>query len=178
MKCKYLALLLSSVILMSGNTLANQELGRGSMQFTGVLLLEECVVDASSAVQSIHIGDYSSYLFQQAGSVSPAKSFSIVLKNCTAGIDGTKIFFSGTPDNDNQDLLALSNTGSSAMATGIGIEILDESGRAIKLNEESNQYPLEQGDNTLNFQLRYKSTLPQVTAGDASAVMYFDMIYR
>ncbi|MEB4675816.1 fimbrial protein [Enterobacteriaceae bacterium G50] len=169
---------LSIAILGSVNAYANQEVGSGTIQFDGVLLLEECVVDAQSAVQNIHIGDFASSIFTQRDSVSPAKGFSIVLKDCTAQIKGTQILFSGDTDNDNPDLLALRGGGTDTMATGIGIELLDESGAAIKLNQQTGQFSLKPGNNTLNFQLRYKSTLPQVTAGDASAVMYFDMVYQ
>lgn len=175
---KYSALFLSVALLTSGAAMANQEVGSGSMQFNGVLLLEECVVDAGSAVQNIHIGDFNSSLFPQRDAVSPSKAFTIVLKNCTPAITGTKITFSGDADSNNTDLLALSNSSTQTMATGIGIEILDSTGTPIKLNQETTQYALREGDNTLNFQLRYKSTSSQVTAGDASAVMYFDLVYR
>ncbi|MCW4712680.1 hypothetical protein M8B99_10545 [Enterobacter hormaechei subsp. hoffmannii] len=45
-------------------------------------------------------------------------------------------------------------------------------------NTESPLYPLLPGDNTLTFFLRYKSTLPTVTTGNATAVMYFDLLYQ
>ncbi|MDI4738431.1 fimbrial protein, partial [Salmonella enterica subsp. enterica serovar Kentucky] len=39
-------------------------------------------------------------------------------------------------------------------------------------------YPLKAGRNTLSFYIRYKSTRPTVTSGNATAVMYFDMQYE
>ena len=65
------------------------------------------------------------------------------------------------------------------MATGIGVQILDANQNPISINNsDSDVYPLVEGDNTLDFYLRYKSTKTDVTAGDATAVMYFDMNYQ
>lgn len=45
-------------------------------------------------------------------------------------------------------------------------------------NADSVVYPLKAGRNTLSFYIRYKSTRPTVTSGNATAVMYFDMQYE
>lgn len=86
------------------------------------------------------------------------------------------------PDTNNSDLLALSDTGKGTageMATGIGVELLNAGMNPIKINNtESEIYPLKQGDNSLTFNLRYKSTLPEVTTGNATAIMYFDLLYQ
>ena len=65
------------------------------------------------------------------------------------------------------------------MATGVGVELLNAELNPIKINNvESAIYPLKQGDNSLTFNLRYKSTLPAVTPGNATAIMYFDLLYQ
>ena len=84
-------------------------------------------------------------------------------------------------DND-PTLLALSDNGKGTpgrMATGLGVELLDSNRTPIPINNtESSLYPLLPGDNTLTFYLHYKSTLPVVTSGNATAVMYFDLLYQ
>lgn len=65
------------------------------------------------------------------------------------------------------------------MATGVGVEILDTDNQPVSINnKESSVYPLVQGTNILTFYLRYKSTLPEVTPGNATAIMYFDLLYQ
>ncbi|AFN30019.1 Fimbrial subunit [Klebsiella michiganensis E718] len=64
------------------------------------------------------------------------------------------------------------------LASGVGVEIKDSDGTTIPLNTASKQYPLFAGDNTLNFLLHYKATTIPVTAGYATAVMYFDVDYQ
>ena len=59
------------------------------------------------------------------------------------------------------------------------VELLNAGMNPIKINNtESEIYPLKQGDNSLTFNLRYKSTLPEVTTGNATAIMYFDLLYQ
>lgn len=65
------------------------------------------------------------------------------------------------------------------LASGIGVELLDEDQDDVSMNNsESVIYPLKAGRNTLSFYIRYKSTRPVVTSGNATAVMYFDLQYE
>ena len=88
--------------------------------------------------------------------------------------------FSGTQDNDNSKLLALSDTaGKGGMASGVGVEILDANKKSVPINTASDSQTLQEGDNnTLTFFLRYQATKIPVTAGNASSVMYFDVTYQ
>lgn len=66
-------------------------------------------------------------------------------------------------------------------ATGLGIEILDNNDVAIAINGESGFRDLvlnENGDANLTFKLRYKSTQENVHAGQANALLYFDIDYQ
>lgn len=68
--------------------------------------------------------------------------------------------FSGEADTLAPTLLKLTDTGGSGgMATGIAVQILDaQSQQEIPLNQVQPLTPLKAGDNTLKYQLRYKST--------------------
>ena len=62
---------------------------------------------------------------------------------------------------------------------GLAWKILDEDQDAVSINNtDSVVYPLKSGRNTLSFYIRYKSTQPTVTSGNATAVMYFDLQYE
>jgi type 1 fimbria pilin len=128
------------------------------------------------------LGQFSVEDFPATGTTTKFKPFNINLKNCSRGITGTKIWFTGTADSDDPSLLALTDTGmgnENMLASGIGVELLDEDQDDVSMNNsESVVYPLKAGRNTLSFYIRYKSTRPVVTSGNATAVMYFDLQYE
>lgn len=139
-------------------------------------------MEISSVSQSIDLGQFSVEDFPATGTTTKFKPFNINLKNCSRGITGTKIWFTGTADSDDPSLLALTDTGmgnENMLASGIGVELLDEDQDDVSMNNsESVVYPLKAGRNTLSFYIRYKSTRPVVTSGNATAVMYFDLQYE
>lgn len=151
-----------------------------NVKFTGTIVAETCDVDVSSKNQSINIGTFSTADFPTVGSTTIFKPVDISLKNCTQGISGAKVFFTGTEDSDDPSLLALEDTdGTGQMASGVGVEILDVNQKTVPINNvESDLYTLTKGKNTLAFYLRYKSTQPTIKAGNATAVMYFDLQYQ
>lgn len=65
------------------------------------------------------------------------------------------------------------------MASGVGVEILDSAMNPVDLNKSLSIGTLKTGaTNTLNYSLRYKATEIPVKAGNASAIMYFDVSYK
>ena len=171
----FLALLCGSPFFQAGDTGNN-------LEFTGTIVAQTCDVEISSVSQSIDLGQFSVEDFPATGTTTKFKPFNINLKNCSRGITGTKIWFTGTADSDDPSLLALTDTGmgnENMLASGIGVELLDEDQDDVSMNNsESVVYPLKAGRNTLSFYIRYKSTRPVVTSGNATAVMYFDLQYE
>ena len=131
-----------------------------SMHIYGNVVDQGCDVATKSALQNIHIGDFNI--------------------SCAAGITGADVLFSGEADTLAPTLLKLTDTGGSGgMATGIAVQILDaQSQQEIPLNQVQPLTPLKAGDNTLKYQLRYKSTKAGATGGNATAVLYFDLVYQ
>ncbi|WES69224.1 fimbrial protein BcfE [Superficieibacter sp. HKU1] len=168
-------------ILLSG-TAARADDNSYNLEFTGTIQAATCNVDLSSLSQSIDLGQFPIDSFPSVGTTTKFKPFNINLRNCSRGISGTKVWFTGEADSNNPALLALTDTGmgnETMMATGVGVEILDENQDPVSINNtDSVVYPLKAGRNTLSFYIRYKSTLPQVTSGNATAVMYFDLEYQ
>ena len=171
----FLVLLCGSPFCQAGDTGNN-------LEFTGTIVAQTCDVEISSVSQSIDLGQFSVEDFPATGTTTKFKPFNINLKNCSRGITGTKIWFTGTADSDDPSLLALTDTGmgnENMLASGIGVELLDEDQDDVSMNNsESVVYPLKAGRNTLSFYIRYKSTRPVVTSGNATAVMYFDLQYE
>ncbi|WP_316546485.1 fimbrial protein BcfE [Klebsiella oxytoca] len=171
----FLALLCGSPFCQASNTGNN-------MEFTGTIVAQTCDVEISSVSQSIDLGQFSVEDFPAIGTWTKAKPFNINLKNCSRGITGTKIWFTGTADSDDPSLLALTDTGmgnENMLASGVGVEINNDDGDEISINNSNSAvYSLKAGRNTLSFYIRYKSTRPVVTSGNATAVMYFDLQYE
>lgn len=151
-----------------------------TLAVTGNVVASGCEVDTGSMDQKVKIGTFSGKDFPSVGSTSAFKAMNINLSNCYDKLTTIQVTFSGVPDADNPALLAVTDTGAGeTVATGVGVELLDNSGKTIPFNEAAHQtFELDAGNNTLSFLLRYKSTRYPVTAGVASAVMYFDLTYQ
>jgi type 1 fimbria pilin len=178
---RILQLSLSGVLaLMLGTNVARAADSDYNLKITGTIVAQTCDVTSQSQNQTVNIGDFSTPEFPSTGSTGAEKPFKIDLTGCTPGIAGAKVMFSGAADATNPDLLALSDTsGGGEMATGVGVEILDGSKNTIAINNtDSGLFSLQEGSNSLQFYLRYKSTTDTVTAGNATAVMYFDLQYQ
>ncbi|HDG1680445.1 TPA: fimbrial protein [Kluyvera ascorbata] len=150
------------------------------IDMSGTVVAATCDVDTADTAQTIFIGNFSSNAFHAVGDVSSTANLVIRLTNCSSDIAGASVMFSGSPDNDNSKLLALSDTtGKGGMASGVGVEILDGNKKSVPINTASDSQTLQEGDdNVLNFFLRYQATKIPVTAGNASSVMYFDVTYQ
>ena len=121
-----------------------------SMHIYGNVVDQGCDVATKSALQNIHIGDFNISDFQAANTVSTAADLNIDITGCAAGITGADVLFSGEADTLAPTLL----------------------------NQVQPLTPLKAGDNTLKYQLRYKSTKAGATGGNATAVLYFDLVYQ
>lgn len=176
--CQRLSILLLSLFFCPNLLWAVEPLAWANLRISGNIIDESCEVGTTSA--DVHIGDFPQSDFTAVGDVSAAKQFDISLLKCSPEITGSNITFSGTSaGSGNTDLLALSRTsGSAEMASGVAVQILDSVVVPIALNKASRLQPLTQGDNTMHFQLRYKAIAVPVKAGEANAVMYFDLSYQ
>lgn len=148
-----------------------------NLTVTGTVTATSCDVETTSQNITVPLGDVGIGTFQSVGDASQAKSFSIRLKDCSDTVTGAKIIFQGTADSNNSSLLEL--TQKAGVATGVGVEILQgDTGSSIALNTQVSTETISPGENVLTYKLRYKSTLPTVTAGYANAIMFFDLEYQ
>lgn len=94
-----------------------------NLEFTGTIVAQTCDIDISSLSQSIDLGQFAVGDFPSTGTTTKFKPFNINLKNCSRGIAGAKIWFTGEPDPDNPALLAITDTGMGSgnmLASGLG----------------------------------------------------------
>lgn len=176
-------LLLSLLTVLTGLPDAGQAASGtqpvATLEFSGTIVAESCNVDNDSKNQNKYLGQFYASDFPSAGAVTQAVPFDIKLTNCTDNITGTRVTFSGAGASGNRSLLALTGEGTSGVASGLGVEVLDKNMNTIPINTTTEKYPLVPGDsNVLTFNLRYKSTGAVVTEGHAAATLFFDMRYQ
>lgn len=154
------------------------DLAQINLTMTGTIVDTTCDIDTNSKNQTVHIGSFATTEFKSVGSTTVDAPFSIVLKKCSSMVKNAALLFTGTTGSD-PTLLSLSDTsGSGNMASGIGVQVLDQNKKAIAINSTTPlKYALKTGDNTLSFSLRYKSTQADVKPGNATAVLYFAVEY-
>ena len=88
---------------------------------TGNLIGNTCIVAADSQEQTVPLGTIGLKQFSKAGAVSNIKTpFTLTLEECGPTFAGVKIRFSGTPDDDNPQLVKIAEGG----ATGVAVQIL------------------------------------------------------
>lgn len=148
-----------------------------SLSVSGNVVASSCKVDFNKKVT---IGTFSGKDFPSVGSASAFKAMNINLSECYSKLTSVNVTFSGVTDADNPMLLAVTGSGTGGdIATGVGVELLDNGGKTIPFNSvKPIHFTLDEGMTTLSFLLRYKSTKYPVTSGEAPAVLFFDLAYQ
>ncbi|WP_236668291.1 fimbrial protein [Burkholderia sp. ISTR5] len=129
---------------------------------------------------TVTMGSYKQSAFTGVGSSTPAVAFKVGVNACPAGLNSIQYQF--VPVNAVLDttngVLALS---SDSTAAGIGLQLKDNSGKALKYNT---QYTLTSyngstgGSYTIPLTANYYQTSASVTPGSANAVLTFTMTYQ
>ena len=188
MKFKILAL---SVVVSLGlvatganatTTSTTSTVNGGTVHFTGQFVNAACAVSTDTADQTIDLGQYRTASITAAGQTTTNIPFNIKLVNCDTSVATTAaITFTGTPDEDNSTLFAVNSGGTnSTAASGVGIQLLDSASNDLPPDGTtySMTKTLTDGDNTIPFTARYKSTAATVTAGQADADATFVIQYQ
>lgn len=170
------ATIIASIIAASMST-ASAFAADGQINFNGAITDAACtVVNDMSNPLTVNLGTVSSKAFNGAGSTAAPTKFSIVLKDCPDTVKSAKVKFDGTADTNDTTILKLTQV--TGVATGVGIQLSDNTNSVVPLYTASADYPLSAGDNNLDFVARYKATALTVTAGPANSTSDFTIIYN
>lgn len=153
----------------------------GTVHFRGSLVDAACSVSADSADQTVTLGQYTLHHFKNKGDKSAAIPFKIKLEDCdTETATSAAVAFSGQQDESGLLAIDSSANGNTDTASGVGIQILDETSKAITPDGSSfsTAHTLVDGENALNFSAQYVSTSTELTAGQANADAVFIMQYQ
>ncbi|EKI0254600.1 type 1 fimbrial protein [Enterobacter asburiae] len=143
---------------------------------TGNLIGNTCVVAAGSKEQEVPLGTIGIKQFPRAGAVSNIKTpFTIRLEACGPTFAGVKIRFSGTPDDDDPQLVKIADGG----ATGVAVQILDKDSAPIPLNTQTPAWGTPGDDSVeVTFYARLAATGAPVNPGDVSAFATWTTEYQ
>lgn len=143
---------------------------------TGNLIGNTCVVAADSKEQEVPLGTIGIKQFPRAGAVSNIKTpFTIRLEACGPTFAGVKIRFSGTPDDDDPQLVKIADGG----ATGVAVQILDKDSAPIPLNTQTTAWGTPGDDSVeVTFYARLAATGAPVNPGDVSAFATWTTEYQ
>ena len=174
---------IASLMLVAGAAVAADpvSVSGGTVHFEGELVNAACAVSTQSSDQVVTLGQYRTASFTAVGDTTAQIPFSIVLNDCDPKVAATAaVAFSGQSDITNNNLLAVTSADNGTTASGVGIEILDNTSTALKPDGAtfSSAQTLLQGTNTLNFTARYKETADTAEPGQANADATFVMKYE
>ncbi|EXF29589.1 type-1 fimbrial protein subunit A [Citrobacter freundii RLS1] len=174
---------IASLMLVAGAAVAADpvSVSGGTVHFEGELVNAACAVSTQSSDQVVTLGQYRTASFAAVGDTTAQIPFSIVLNDCDPKVAATAaVAFSGQSDITNNNLLAVTSADNGTTASGVGIEILDNTSTALKPDGAtfSTAQALVEGTNTLRFSARYKATATSATPGQANADATFIMKYE
>ncbi|MUM52817.1 fimbrial protein [Klebsiella variicola] len=172
--------LLAGVITASLLSTAVAFADDGKINFIGTITDTACtVVNTVTNPLTVTLGTVSrTALDGAAGKTAAPTDFKIKLTDCPASLNGhtANVKFDGI--SANSDNTALKLTQDSGVATGVGIQISDNTGAVVPLYTPSSAYNLVTGDNSLDFVARYLAVANSVTAGPANSTSNFTIVYN
>lgn len=150
----------------------------GAVNFNGEIIQTACTVDEGSKTLVVALGKIPVTSFSATQPTAAGrKDFNLKLV-CPEGSTNSKatVRFDGTPAAGNSKIVQLT---ADSVATKVGVQIRDASDEVIDLNDDSSQYDLVEGENTLAFSAYYYPTTSEIpTPGTANAVVNFSIIYQ
>ncbi|SCC34023.1 fimbrial protein [Kosakonia oryziphila] len=143
---------------------------------TGNLIGNTCTVAADSKEQDVPLGTIGIKQFRHSGDISNIKTpFTLRLEACGPTFAGVKIRFSGTPDDNNPQLVKIADGG----ATGVAVQILDKDSVQIPLNTQTAALGMAGNDSVqMTFYAQLVATGAPVSAGDVSAFATWTTEYQ
>jgi major type 1 subunit fimbrin (pilin) len=174
MKKNIIAATLAAAALTSVSAFAAD----GQVNFKGEIIDSACtVVNSVASPLDVQLGKVTKSAFTQAGDKTAATKFTLQLTGCPDTVSSATVKFDGTSVNGDNSILAL--TQGAGVATGVGIQLSDDSNTVLPLFAASKAYSLKStGTNSLDFVARYISTAADVTPGLANATANFSINYN
>lgn len=158
----------------------------GTINFTGEIIDAGCnafVNGSGTNTGNVNLGKVLKSAFKGVGSTvdgaASTTGFTIEMNDCPATVSSVTFKFDGQNVNGDDKILAL--TAATGVATGVGIQLYDQSRKIIQLAKASEPYTITNTGvgktNSLPFYAKYIQTLSTVTVGPANSVATFTVNY-
>ncbi|WES69616.1 fimbrial protein [Superficieibacter sp. HKU1] len=178
MKGKLTAVAFIAAMGISASVLAED----GKINFTGNIIEAGCQVNSSvSSPMTVKLGDVAKTAFAAAGDTAANTKFTLVLSGCPEDLKGKPVTvkYSGTPDTNNSDYLQLTGYGTTGVASGVAVQLLNGSGKELPLGSDSETKTVDaKSDTNLDFFARYIATSDTVGVGTANSTVNFTLSYN
>ncbi|MGX4743133.1 fimbrial protein [Providencia rettgeri] len=170
--------LLASLIAATSIFAVNNALAAdGTIDFTGEIIDQACELAAGSDALKVNLGQVSKKALPTAGSTAAATKFTIKLINCPATVTTASVKFDADSYIGDDEVIKLKEE--TGVATGVGIQITDDTNKVVPLFTASKAYPLKENvENNLDFRARYIAKSDTVTPGPANATATFTINYN
>ncbi|MEN0614291.1 fimbrial protein [Klebsiella indica] len=153
----------------------------GQVKFTGAVIDAGCdVVNNMANPLEVLMGQVPKTQFTGVGSTAAEQRFAIKLENCPNTVTKASVIFSGDNVGGDDSKLKLTGAGSSGVASGVALQLVDGSTNAtLPLYSRSTSLDIPgSGDIDLPFRVRYIQTESTVTAGTADGAANFTISYN
>lgn len=187
-KKSLLCLGLSAMLFSSVSMAADpSDVSTGTVDFNGSIVNTPCAITAANQNLSVFIGPVKSSVFTAKGTtgpMNPKDDFVVVLSNCTVSatdVGHVTVTFNGNGADTGKTSLAVnagSDTSGAAVATGVGIQILDSAGVIQNLGVPSGEVAIDKTEIRIPFNARYISVADTVTPGLANGHADFTVAYN
>ncbi|RIY31419.1 hypothetical protein CKF54_06650 [Psittacicella hinzii] len=177
-------LTLALTAVLAPNTLANQS---GKVTFNGKVIDTTCVIKSGDENKTVALPTVAKSVFTNTGDVAGQTPFELTINGCT-NVGSSSASQGGihwlTDANVDLTTGTLNNVLTSNQASGVNIQLLDNTFAAIKIGStddiSSIKYVTLQNnqDITVRFYAQYYATSGTVTAGDVQAVAKFELVYK
>lgn len=149
----------------------------GTIYITGTIKNKTCVISPDSEHLVVTMTQVNATQLEKAKNETPYERFTINVEQCGAGLNTITTRFEGTPDGQNNALLAITEAQDSASGVAIGLFNTDKS--PLPLSGESLPFVLTGNQTTaeLVFFARYLAVTDTVTPGTANAAATFVLTY-
>ncbi|EKT57149.1 fimbrial protein [Providencia burhodogranariea] len=174
MKKKLLASLIAATSIFAVN---NALAADGTIEFTGEITDQACEFATGANALKVILGKVSKTALPATGATAAATKFTIKLINCPATAISAKVQFDADSYAGDDEVIALKDE--TDVATGVGIQITDDTNTVVPLFTPSKAYALKQSvENSLDFRARYIAKTDAVTVGPANANATFTINYN
>lgn len=171
---KMKALLLTAAIAATGLFATSASATDGTITFNGTITSATCTINSGSPSFTVTLPKVGTTAFAAAGDFAGRTPFSINLSGCTATGTVQAYFEPGSTIN------AAGRLNNGGTATGVDLQVLNDSMSAINLSTQSGTSTATISSNaaTLNYYVEYYATTGTVGAGTVSSTVNYTIQYQ